>query len=188
MATFEFTFLDDTPEIAPYALGDLTITGTEGSATSKDDPRYLMMVVISLLFLVDQVSSFLVTPSQRKLEFIGTDGSFKIHFSKSRDDMIVIRVFDQVVSREDRTEFVQELWRSVQTFVEHYWHRLQTGHSEVSDLHHCIYIYFMKHSMVFCKIMLKLFFLKYKRILRKNCLCFSVKMGYVNVSFQRYMV
>jgi hypothetical protein len=127
MARFEFYIRPSETEVNVFSLGDLTIVGTEGKVTTKDNPRYSMMVFLSIAFFLDALQSFFLTESlrsSRQCNFDGIDGSFEAHILRENKreykHMIAIKVFGEIISREPKDQFIRELWQSVEPFVSHH--------------------------------------------------------------------
>lgn len=124
MARFEFSLRPGATEVNVLSQGDLTIVGTEGTVTTKDNPRYSMMVFLSIAFFLDTLQSFFLRESMRssrQCTFDGVDGSFEAHILRENKreykHMIAIKVFGNIISREPKDQFIRELWQSVEPFV-----------------------------------------------------------------------
>ncbi len=141
MAIFEFSLRPGDTEVHSLSMGDLTIIGTEGTVTTKDHPRYSMMVFLSISFFMDTLCSFFFKESLRSsrgCEFDGVDGSFTAYILREnkRDlkHMIAIKVFGNIISREPVTQFIREFWQSVEPFVNSHRPNFKDTDTGVSDL------------------------------------------------------
>lgn len=134
MAVFTFSIQSQAETAQSLSLGDLTITGNVGRISSKGDSRYLMMVFLAITDLLDGVRELILNDSIQGYEFIGIDGSFRIHFQKKSPTLIVIKAFGRVISQETPTQLVQELWKSIQDFVSGYRGRFENTDTGVEDL------------------------------------------------------
>jgi hypothetical protein len=127
MAIFEFSTKPDDTEVSIFSQGDLTIIGTEGTVTTKDNPRYSMMIFVSIWDFMGHLQNFFLNEnmrSSRGCEFDGVDGAFTAYILRENKrelrHMIAIKVFGKIISREPATQFIREFWQSVQPFVTYY--------------------------------------------------------------------
>lgn len=127
MAQFEFSLSPNVTEVSILSMGDLTIIGMDGTATTKGNSRYSMMVFLSIAFFLDTLQSFFLSESlrsSRQCTFDGIDGSFEAHILRENQraykHMVAIKVFGEIISRESKEQFIRELWQSVEPFVCHH--------------------------------------------------------------------
>jgi hypothetical protein len=143
MAIFEFSVNPYHSELSILAQGDVTIIGTEGTASSKDNPRHSMMIFLSIMEFMGHLQNFFLNEnmqSSRGCEFYGIDSSFTAYILRENKrklkHMIAINVFGNIISREPATQFIQEFWQSVEPFVNHYRTKINPNDNPdiVSDL------------------------------------------------------
>ncbi|MFO0788332.1 MAG: hypothetical protein U0805_02675 [Pirellulales bacterium] len=103
MCNVEFKFSVQWPPEFPrplsgFELGDLTITGSNGTVTSGSDPRMSMMVFLSCTLLLDGVRAFFTNRTARTYRFGAIDSSFGILFARNKEQRIVISVDEQCIA------------------------------------------------------------------------------------------
>lgn len=126
MAIFEFSLKQPDSELSIFAQGDVTIIGTEGTASSKDNPRHSMMIFLSIMEFMGHLQNFFLNEnmrSSRGCEFYGIDSSFTAYILRENKrklrHMVTIKVFGNIISCEPATQFIREFWQSVESFVTH---------------------------------------------------------------------
>jgi hypothetical protein len=142
MAIFEFSVRPNEQVVHSLSLGDLTITGNVGSATSKDNPRYQMMVFLAAAQLLSDLRIFLQTNDMQTYKFFGIDGTFTAQFSKDSDIFITISVFNKLIGDENIEIFVQELWHSVSEFMIHYRPGFQDDDVGVNSMDYAMNVFY----------------------------------------------
>lgn len=114
MIEFKFSRRPDQGQPSGFDLGDITVTGEKGEATSEGHaPDQGMMIYVSLSLLLDQLAA--LRGAKRAVEFVGTDSSFTISFKPGKK---AVEVFsgDILVGCAEAGELLGEVLRAAEAF------------------------------------------------------------------------
>lgn len=90
MSTIEFEFSRwEDGELSGFDLGDITITGPQGVHSSKGNtPDQSVMIYLSIAHLLSGICN-LSSGRKKVFEFVGTDSSYAITFSRKKDAVAI---------------------------------------------------------------------------------------------------
>jgi len=100
-----------------FRLGDITICGESGEATSAArTPDQSVMLILSIVELLDGVRRSLLTSTNKKYRFVGVDSSFSITFRKSKA-LITVHVDDKLIHTATASSIKADIEQSVLEFI-----------------------------------------------------------------------
>jgi hypothetical protein len=138
MLHFELEISPHTTEddIDGLARGHLTITGSQGTATSKgQQPDQSMMIFLSIVELLDGLRRFLLDRHASRYHFVGVDSSFQFLVTREADDAIRV-MYDQNTLEVVRTEdMIAAVWAGIDRFMSRYGRYIVADDPVADDLH-----------------------------------------------------
>lgn len=99
-----------------FDLGDLTITGADGSVTSAGRrPDQSFMIYVGIVDLVDGLTG-LTSGSRKTFDFVGPDSSFTVHFRRE-GDRIATEAYGSLLAGEPAADTLAALRAAVEDFL-----------------------------------------------------------------------
>jgi hypothetical protein len=141
MLRFELEISPHTTEddIDGLARGHLTITGSQGTATSKgQQPDQSMMIFLSIVELLDGLRRFLLDRHASRYHFVGVDSSFQLVITRETDDAIRIMCDQDTLDVVRPEEMIAAVWAGIDRFMSRYGQHIAADDLVADDLHSSI--------------------------------------------------
>lgn len=132
----ELNQIESTPEITVFSLGDMTLSGSFGTVTSKDrSPDQSMMIFLSVVTLLDELRVFLQNKALTTHRYVGIDTSFQINFTKHPNNLIEITHRTDPIDIVSPQEIIRAIYGGVQIFLNRYSPYVRNDDPVTGDLH-----------------------------------------------------
>jgi hypothetical protein len=127
---------DEELPLSGFVLGDMTISGTYGTSSSRDDQcRQMMMVFVSLPLLTFGVQKLLLSQGNKKsYNFIGIESSFNISF-KCKNNIIVVESMGKLIDKLTHREIYNNIVDSISNIINDFSQKLCKTDGTYYDLH-----------------------------------------------------
>jgi hypothetical protein len=133
MAQFRFTRRTAGEPASGFELGDLTVVGNRGEATSAGHrPDQGMMIFVSITQLLDGLR-VLLDRGKGAYEFVGVDSSFTLDFTLRRDQLTIKRRRTDL-DIAPMAETIAALWTAASEFAADPANALPEGDAVRNDL------------------------------------------------------
>jgi len=124
----EFTLHELEDEIDGLSRGHMTIKGEYGMHSSMNQtPDQSMMIFLAISELLDGIRYLVNHPTREQYKFIGMDCSFSFTVKKKKNQILIIKKSDEIISKTDQSDFIKVLFEEVQKFVNKYESALVKG-------------------------------------------------------------
>ena len=122
MVIFDFSFQETNPtEPVGFEIGDIDLAGSLGAQSSKNKlPCQSMMLILSISSLLDGFRRFILDDATTNYEFIASDSSFQIVFTRSDATTIRIECNTTEIDVAPIKIVVSQLKVAVKTFFAEY--------------------------------------------------------------------
>jgi hypothetical protein len=120
-------------QIDSYSLGYMTVTGEYGEASSKKSGQSIM-ILLSMIELMDDVSDFLNDTETKKYRFIAIDSSFRFVIRKRESNKISIYYKRRKLDTTSELQLVSSIYDCVSNFYNKYHNTIDTRDRISEDL------------------------------------------------------
>jgi hypothetical protein len=137
MLSLELEISSHTAEdnIDGLSRGHMTITGSQGFATSKArQPDQSMMIFLSVVELLDGVRRFILGNNASHYNFVGVDSSFQLFLTKELNDNIKLRCDQKPIDIVRTDEMIRAVWEGINRFLALYRQYIDSGDPVANDL------------------------------------------------------
>lgn len=115
--------------------GDMTISGSQGLATSKGkQPNQSMMIFLSIVELLDGIRRFMLTKDASNYRFVGADCSFQFSATNLEGDRIRLTSDQGIIDEVQTTEMIKAVWKGVSAFLSLYGASIRPDDPVADDL------------------------------------------------------
>ncbi len=137
MIKINFT-VDADGSVHEFDMGDMDIHINDEIITSRNKvPSQSMMIFIAVSELLEAIYN-VTSMGKKQVEFIGTDSSFRLCFSRSKNGNISLSYADRVFNGIDELELKNAVLSSATDLMEKYENKIQGNGAAIGDLSYTI--------------------------------------------------
>lgn len=135
----EIISYSDKDKIDGFTLGHMTISGSQGLATSKGiQPNQSMMIFLSIIELLDGIRQFILAKNVSNYRFVGIDSSFQFSMTKQECGRIRLTGSQGIIDEVETIELSQSIWKGVSAFLYCYEPFIRPDDPVADDLHFAV--------------------------------------------------